>query len=111
MPARRLRVQTTPFASAPRVLAVLEQCVADGTAVRIRYTDRHGTKTDRTIEPAGFYGTPDGWHVAAWCRLRDDARLFRLDRIRAATPTRQLVHPRDLDAVLGWIPAPATAPE
>ena len=95
----------------PRVLSVIEQSVTAGTAVGLRYTDRHGATTDRTVEPAGFYGTPDGWHLAAWCRLRDDARLFRLDRITAAQSTRQPVEQRDLDAVLGWIPAPADVPE
>lgn len=106
----RLRVQPAPPAAAPRVLAVLEQAVIDGTAVRLRYTDRNEALTDRTVEPAGFYGTPDGWALAAWCQLRDDARLFRLDRIHTATATRQSCEWRDLDTVLGWLPAPTVTP-
>lgn len=106
----RLRVQPGPPAAAPRVLAVLEQAVAESTAVRLRYVDGKGAATDRTVEPAGFYGTPDGWGLAAWCRLRDDARLFRLDRIAATTGTRQPCEHRDLDVVLGWLPAPAVVP-
>ncbi len=106
----RLRVQPAPARAAPRVLAVLEQAVPDNTAVRLRYTDRNNTTTDRTIEPAGFYGTPDGRALAAWCQLRKDARLFRLDRIRTATATRQLCPPRNLDTVLGWLPAPTVTP-
>lgn len=106
----RLRVQPPSPVAAPRVLAVLEQSVADNTSVRLRYTDRNSASTERTVEPAGFYGTPDGWALAAWCQLRDDARLFRLDRIQRATATRQPCQPRDLDAVLGWLPAPTITP-
>ncbi len=106
-----LRVQVSPAVVEPRVLAALEHAVADGTAVRLRYADRHGTETARTVEPAGSYGTPGGWHVAAWCRLRDEGRLFRLDRIHAVHQTREPVQQRDLDVVLGWLPTPAVAPE
>ncbi|MGI8535425.1 MAG: helix-turn-helix transcriptional regulator [Mycobacteriales bacterium] len=106
----RLRVQPAPPAATPRVLAVLEQAVTDHTAVRLRYTDRNDASTERTIEPAGFYDTPDGWALAAWCQLRDDARLFRLDRIHTATGTKQPCPPRDLDNVLGWLPAPTVTP-
>ena len=60
---------------------MLEQAVTDNTAVRLRYTDRNNTATERTVEPAGFYGTPDGWALAAWCQLRNNARLFRPYRI------------------------------
>lgn len=106
----RLRVSPAPPAATTRVLAVLEQAVADGTAVRLRYTDRNDTATDRTVEPAGFYGTQDGWYLGAWCRLRDDARLFRLDRIGSATATKRTCQPRDLDVILGWLPAPTVTP-
>ncbi len=106
----RLRVSPAPPVATTRVLAVLEQAVTDHTAVRLRYTDRAGAHTERTVEPAGFYGTPDGWAVAAWCRLRDDARLFRLDRITSATATSTRCQVRDVDHVLGWVPPPTVTP-
>ena len=31
------------------------------------------------------------WYLLAWCRLRDGARVFRLDRIRSATWTDEVV--------------------
>jgi len=106
----RLRVQPAPPTVAPRVLAVLEQAVTDSTAVRLRHTDRPNASTQRTVKAAGFYGTPDGWALAASCQLRDDARLFRLDRIQTATGTKQICPARDLDTVLGWLPAPPSPP-
>lgn len=45
---------------------------------RAGYTDE---TAQREVEPVGliFYG--GGWHLIAWCRLRQDYRDFRTDRI------------------------------
>ena len=43
-------------------------------------------------------------------RRRQDRRLFRLDRIEKATLTKQRAPKRDLDDILGWLPAPTTPP-
>ncbi|GGF26831.1 helix-turn-helix transcriptional regulator [Hymenobacter cavernae] len=40
----------------------------------------HGTATQRDIEPIGVY-FGQYWHVVAFCRLRQEYRDFRLDRI------------------------------
>jgi len=41
-----------------------------------------GKATARDVEPIGLYYYNDHWHLIAWCRLREDYRDFRLDRIR-----------------------------
>ena len=41
----------------------------------------------REVEPVAFAGTRAHWYLMAWCRLRDGARAFRLDRIRTAVDT------------------------
>lgn len=38
--------------------------------------------TTRELEPIGLYYYNDHWHLIAWCRLREDIRDFRLDRIK-----------------------------
>ncbi|HXY43562.1 MAG TPA: WYL domain-containing protein [Acidimicrobiales bacterium] len=108
----RIRIeQPLPSQVDRRILAVLEDAVASATVVRIDYRDRHGRATRRDVEGAGFLGASDGWwYLGAWCRLRQDRRLFRLDRIERATLTKERAATRDLDEVLGWLPAPTTAP-
>ncbi len=108
---QRVRIEPTPQRSLRRVVDVLEQAILDNTVVRLAYTDRHGNPSRRDVEPAGFYGTTTGWSLAAWCRTRDAGRLFRLDRITAAHPTREPHRYRDLDTTLGWLPAPTITPE
>ena len=47
----------------------------------------------------------DRWLVFAWCRLRKDGRVFRLDRIQDARLTKETAPPRVLQDVFGEIPA------
>jgi len=42
--------------------------------------------TSRRIEPIGLFYYSWHWHLIAWCRLRQDYRDFRLDRILSCTP-------------------------
>jgi len=108
----RIRIaQPLPSQVDRRILGVLEDAVASATVVRLHYRDRNGAATRRKVEAAGFLGASDGWwYLGAWCRLRQDRRLFRLDRIERATLTKERAARRDLDEVLGWLPSPTTAP-
>jgi predicted DNA-binding transcriptional regulator YafY len=38
--------------------------------------------TSRMVEPFALLSTQGNWLLLAWCRLRKDFRLFRLDRIK-----------------------------
>ncbi|BCJ45152.1 transcriptional regulator [Actinoplanes ianthinogenes] len=80
--------QSAP-ASMPPVLPV-------GQVIRIGYRDRSGAVTRRDVEPQGYVGIRDSWYLIAWCRLRDSARIFRVDRITTVTPTRELAPQRTL---------------
>jgi predicted DNA-binding transcriptional regulator YafY len=53
---------------------------------------------------------PYSWYLAAWCRLRDAARVFRLDRILDASLTSEVVPPRSLDAMLRDLPIEVAEP-
>jgi predicted DNA-binding transcriptional regulator YafY len=78
--------------------------------VRIHYVDAGGVATTRAVEAHGFTGATDGWYLIGWCRLRDGGRMFRLDRIRRATVTRERAARRDVDEVLGWVPQAIARP-
>lgn len=50
--------------------------------VHMKYTAQYdGKTTNRVIEPMAIYHTQENWIMVAWCRLREDFRDFRLDRI------------------------------
>jgi predicted DNA-binding transcriptional regulator YafY len=75
---------------------VVEDAVRHRKVIRIRYADVDAQVTERVIEPQGFVGGGEHWYLRAWCRLRGDARAFRLDRILVAEPTDEPSPERDL---------------
>ena len=60
------------------------RAVRDSHTLRIRYTDVGGLDTDRVIEPQHVVVGPSGSYLTAWCHLRGEDRVFRMDRITEA---------------------------
>ncbi|MGP4027497.1 helicase C-terminal domain-containing protein [Actinomadura sp. 3N407] len=61
---------------------MLVHAVRTGTAVGIDYVNAEGNPTTRVIEKIRL----DAPFLTAWCRLRDDERVFRIGRVQAVTP-------------------------
>ncbi|MFC0504347.1 helix-turn-helix transcriptional regulator [Micromonospora costi] len=83
------------------VPAAVADAVLARRVLRIRYADRAGADSLRDVEPLGYLGNSRHWYLLAWCRLRDEIRAFRTDRILSVHPlaeavTREL-RPEDLD--------------
>jgi predicted DNA-binding transcriptional regulator YafY len=85
--ADRVRLLSKPVTSASQQItdAVL-QAIEATTPIRIDYLDVGGQPTDRVIEPHQVVLGPSGTYVTGWCRLRNDERIFRLDRVRSVVP-------------------------
>jgi len=66
---------------------VIQEAITARHVLRLDYRDRAGVMTSRAVEPVALAGTRAHWYLLAWCRLRDGARAFRMDRIDAAVDT------------------------
>ncbi len=56
--------------------------IAQKNVLAIHYFAAHNQqKSERCIEPVGVFYQDNYWHLIAYCRLRQDYRDFRLDRI------------------------------
>jgi predicted DNA-binding transcriptional regulator YafY len=88
-------------------IATLSRAAYEGKCLQIRYASGDGTLTDRMIAPYGLVLHARTWYVAAYCYLRKDMRVFRLDRVRSISPTAQsFTKPDDFDTksfILGSI--------
>ena len=64
----------------------LERACEAQLRLRLSYRDEAGAETERVVQPLGlwFWGTV--WTLVGWCELRQDFRMFRIDRIAAADP-------------------------
>ncbi|WP_092802983.1 helix-turn-helix transcriptional regulator [Klenkia marina] len=69
-----------------RTLLVLADAAAARRPVVVDYTDRHGTRTERTLHPYGLVVHSGRWYVVAADASDDGMRNFRLDRISAPSP-------------------------
>jgi predicted DNA-binding transcriptional regulator YafY len=72
----------TPPAESARsdtVMAV-SQAVRQNRRIWIRYVGPAG-ETARALDPYGLVFRYGRWYVVGWCHLREDVRVFRLDRI------------------------------
>ncbi|WP_433450032.1 helix-turn-helix transcriptional regulator [Streptomyces sp. CA-142005] len=81
----------------PVVPGALREALTAGRVLRLEYSDAAGRVTARDVEPLGFLGGTEHWYLAAWCRLRDAPRGFRLDRVRAATALDERAPHRTVD--------------
>jgi hypothetical protein len=73
--------------SASDHLAALERAIANGTALRITYyTATRDATTTRTIEPLRLEWRRQIPYLIAYCRLRQDERVFRVSRILELHP-------------------------
>ncbi len=99
-----IRVVQGPGGTVNPASEVVQQALIDSVAVELIYRDAQARETVRVVEPVGLFGTHTGWYLAAWCRLRQAPRAFRLDRIIRATLTREQIAPRSPDTMLAELP-------
>ncbi|MEP7285406.1 MAG: YafY family protein [Chloroflexota bacterium] len=99
-----IRVVQGASSLASPIFDVIQRALVDSVAVELAYRDAEGDETLRVVEPGGIINTPNGWYLAAWCRLRQASRAFRLDRIAHLTLTQERITPRSLDSLLADIP-------
>jgi len=89
--AERLRAGRVPIhAVGPRMtddlramIDRIEQATDASQRLALDYCDQNGAATRRVIRPLGLWFWGSVWTVVGWCELRDDFRMFRLDRIES----------------------------
>ncbi|MDR8391368.1 YafY family transcriptional regulator [Aliifodinibius sp. S!AR15-10] len=66
----------------PQVFVFLQDAIVNGEVVSMEYYSPYKDQvTQRDVEPLGLLLRDNRWYLAAWCRLRTDYRMFRIDRI------------------------------
>ncbi|WP_256010543.1 helix-turn-helix transcriptional regulator [Desertivirga xinjiangensis] len=65
--------------------------IAEKRAMTIKYFTHYSQESnERCVEPVGVFFLDTYWHLIAFCRLRNDYRDFRLDRISDLRLSNQL---------------------
>lgn len=92
-PLQGLAVYTSIAAAPCEHLGALRRAVAERHVVLIRYCNPEGVTTERRIRPLQTEYWGRVWTCPAWCELREDFRVFRVDRIEACIDTGDLFLP------------------
>jgi len=70
-----------------------QSAINELSILSMSYEDQHGSPTERTVQPLGLWFWGKVWTLLAWCELRDDFRMFRLDRIAVLETDGQKFEP------------------
>lgn len=82
-----------PFADAARGFShmpTLRAAIKTRQKLKLTYRRIDGTLTDRTIRPLHMEYWGRVWTLTAWCELRDDFRVFRVDLVEEASALPEL---------------------
>ena len=84
----KLGVERAPFHAPPSLtraqrdmLRTAREALAQSRRLEIAYRDNAEALTVRTVRPLGLEHWGKVWTLTAWCELRKDFRVFRIDRI------------------------------
>lgn len=59
----------------------IDRATEELQVLRLDYRDEKGAATMREVHPLGLWFWGKVWTLIAWCELREDFRMFRLDRM------------------------------
>jgi predicted DNA-binding transcriptional regulator YafY len=75
----------------------LQKALTSYSLIQLRYRSLHTEQlTERTVEPFAFFYASNGWLLLAFCRLREQYRFFRLDRMESFRVLDQTFQPHPI---------------
>ncbi len=77
-------------------LTEIQRALAKKQVLIIDYSNSKEEVTKREVEPIGIFYYSMTWHLIGWCRLRNDYRDFRSDRIKHLESSSQTFESRNL---------------
>jgi len=74
-----------PTSAAPRseIVSTLSIAAQQGRRVLLRYRAWDAEETERAVDVYGLVYRGGFWYAVGYCHLREDLRVFRLDRVRS----------------------------
>ncbi len=104
LPARRPQ-------PAGATLLTLSEAAHARRRVRLRYRSARGEDTERMLDPYGLVLHAGTWYAVGWDHLRDDLRVFRVDRVlEVAAREESFTRPVGFRALNHVMRSLATAP-
>lgn len=74
----------------------IQSAITNFKILDIEYFSSSGELSQRRIEPFGVYNTQGNWLLIAFCRLRGDFRVFRVDYIQKSVTLNEFFEPHSM---------------
>ena len=86
-----------PAAQSSDSLTIIQHALTSFKVLEVTYQSTKNEKTERHIEPfALYYSLQESWLLIAYCRLRKDFRMFRLDKLLTIKTLDEVFKPHQL---------------
>jgi predicted DNA-binding transcriptional regulator YafY len=96
-PENYLFIELAPAAREREKIGVLRRAIEEGRLVDFSYVDSGGKPSRRSAEPYALVFTWQAWYLYAFCRARDDFRLFKIARMKGPTLAPERFRRREVD--------------
>lgn len=77
-------------------LMTIQSAITGFQLLDIDYLSLQSKTTKRTVEPFAIYSTQGNWLLIAYCRLRSEFRVFRIDLIQNLTIEAEVFEPHNM---------------
>ena len=106
-----LEVDFAPWAGGEelrQIFRLLRSAIQNRQVVDLEYSGADGATQWRSVEPVKVFFRGQGWYLQAFCRLRQDFRFFKLNRINETRLTGENFPPRDAPEAVADYLGPTT---
>lgn len=96
----RLHIDLSPWMGNKNIQSNLEMvklALQENRLISFEYSDRHGSKTERTIESYQLILKGSHWYIQGYCYQRNDFRLFKLSRLLKLQMQDVYFNPREYE--------------
>lgn len=74
--------QTSDFSKSTLWFNLIEQSILNHKSIKITYESLESKKTTRQVDPYSLVFRRHAWYLIGFCHLREEIRIFRLNRIK-----------------------------
>lgn len=85
--------------AAPDCLDTLVRAIHNHQRIHIRHCSQADVVTEREVDPYQVVHRAGRWYLVAYCHLRTELRVFRLDHVQRVKELQETFTPQDIDAL------------
>lgn len=101
--SQKFHVDMTPWASSEQFMTTyttVKSALVANQLLQLTYCGRDNIPTDRLIEPHQLVLKENNWYLRAYCREKEEFRIFKLIRIQEVEQLSETFQPRDFETVM-----------